>query len=482
MHLAKQVLYQATASPQKPALAYPGGVATYTALAGAIRTAAHQLRSVGLEPGNVVAIDVRNPLHHTALILALELCGITSVSVQTSFSIKVSGLKLDAILVDRFASPPPDVRTIAPDESWFAVNPWVPAADGPGIAEDQYFRIVLSSGTTGIPKCVGLKPRVIERYLLHGYVWPLVSGWRILSMLGFSTSAFMVPLTAVAWGGLACFAASPEEILHTIRLFGVTQLFVASMQLQGLIDAQAGGYEPCPSLRMINVSGSRIPSGLLMRTRAQLCNNVIISYGSTECGLVATVPAAAVEGIETAAGYAMPWARVEVVDENGTVLAPGEAGRLRVSSDEIAEYVADRPEDRNLAPDGWFYPGDVGSVRADGLVMITGRSAELINRGGSIVAPELVEEVLVAKAEIAQAAVFGVTNDKGFEEIWAAVVPRQPYRDEEVLQFCRQRLVEKTPDVLITVDAIPRTDNGKVMRNRLREIAVQRRKANMPRI
>jgi acyl-CoA synthetase (AMP-forming)/AMP-acid ligase II len=103
MHLAKQVLYQATASPQKPALAYPGGVATYTALAGAIRTAAHQLRSVGLEQGNVVAIDVRNPLHHTALILALELCGITSVSVQTSFSIKVSGLKLDAILVD--ASP-----------------------------------------------------------------------------------------------------------------------------------------------------------------------------------------------------------------------------------------------------------------------------------------------------------------------------------------------------------------------------------------
>jgi long-chain acyl-CoA synthetase len=305
-------------------------------------------------------------------------------------------------------------------------------------------------------------------------VWPLVSGWRILSMLGFSTSAFMVPLTAVAWGGLACFAASPEEILHTIRLFGVTQLFVANMQLQGLIDAQAGGYEPCPSLRMINVSGSRIPSGLLMRTRAQLCNNVIISYGSTECGLVATV--------ETAAGYAMPWARVEAVDENGTVLAQGEAGRLRVSSDEMAEYVADRPDDSNPAPDGWFYPGDVGSVRADGLVMITGRSAELINRGGSIVAPELVEEVLVAKAEIAQAAVFGVTNDKGFEEIWAAVVPRQPYRDEEVLQFCRQRLVEKTPDVLITVDAIPRTDNGKVMRNRLREIAVQRRKGNMARI
>ena len=117
MHLAKQVLYQATASPQKPALAYPGGVATYTALAGAIRTTAHQLRSVGLEQGNVVAIDVRNPLHHTALILALELCGITSVSVQTSFSIKVSGLKLDAILVDRFASPPPDDQRFKPSRT-----------------------------------------------------------------------------------------------------------------------------------------------------------------------------------------------------------------------------------------------------------------------------------------------------------------------------------------------------------------------------
>ena len=299
------------------------------------------------------------------------------------------------------------------------------------MVDSQYYRVVLSSGTTGVPKAIGMTGRVMERRLLHGIVWGSEGG-RTLSMLGFSTVMAVSPIFTLAGGGLACFAPNPQEALHLIRVFGVTQLFAASGQLQGLIDCQTRDFEPCPSLKMVGVGGSRIPGEVLAKTRSLLCNNLVIAYGASETGTVCYARAAVVEGIEEAVGYMAPWAKVEVVDEDCRVLPAGQAGLLRVWSDMVAEYVAERPEDRAiLREDGWFYPGDIGTISKDGLVAITGRSIELINRGGAIVAPQFIEDVLAERSEVAQVGAFGVTNDQGFEEIWAAIVSKAPFNQDE---------------------------------------------------
>lgn len=477
MDIVRHVLYQAKTSPQKPAIAFTGGVATYGMLGSAIHASTNHILGAGLQPGGLVAIDVRNPIHHLALIFALERCGITSISVPTSFSVTASGLKPDAIILDRYGSALSGARTLAVDDGWFTLDGSVSSPEGPGIADGQYHRVVLSSGTTGVPKAIGITGRVMERRLLHGIVWGS-DGGRTLSMFGFSTVLAVSPIFTLAGGGLACFAPNPQEALHLIRVFGVTQLFAASGQLQGLIDCQTRDFEPCPSLKMVGVGGSRIPGEVLAKTRSLLCNNLVIAYGSSETGTVCYARAADVEGIEEAVGYMTPWARVEAVDEDFRVLPAGQAGLLRLWSDMVAEYVAERPEDRAiLREDGWFYPGDIGTISEDGLVAITGRSIELINRGGAIVAPQFIEDVLAERSEVAQVGAFGVTNDQGFEEIWAAIVPKAPLNRDEIFRFCRHRLGDKTPDVLVTVDDIPRTDTGKIMRTRLRELAVQRHKA-----
>lgn len=480
MNIADYVLYHARFSPQKPALAFTGGVATYGMMGSAIHASANRIREAGLRPGGLVAIDVRNPFHHLVIIFALERCGLTSVSVHTSFTVTVSGLKPVAVILDRFGSPIPGAGTVAVDDGWFILDPVEPSADGPGIAEDQYQRVFLSSGTTGVPKAVGLSTRVMERRIMDGIVWSS-GGDRALTMAGFSTVGAIGPLFTLASGGLACFAPNPEETLHLIRLFNITQVTAMAGQLQGLIEQQTKNFEPCPSLQRLTVGGSQVPEPLLSGARSLLCSNLVLAYGTTETGVVAYGRAAAVMGADVtgadgAVGYVAPWAKVEAVDDAGVKLAAGQTGRLRLWSDKTAEYVAERPEDRAvLTADGWFYPGDIGLVRENGLLAVSGRANELINRGGAIVAPQLIEDVLMERAEIAQAGVFEVGSDGGFPQIWAAVVPKEGFDEEKIFRFCRHRLGDKTPDVLVPVDDIPRTDTGKIIRHRLREIAVQRR-------
>ncbi|MFX6036125.1 hypothetical protein ABTE74_22315, partial [Acinetobacter baumannii] len=82
---------------------------------------------------------------------------------------------------------------------------------------------------------------------------------------------------------------------------------------------------------------------------------------------------------------------------------------------------------------GWFYPGDTGYFREDGLLVVVGRTDELINAGGLKVAPERVELIVADRRDIADCAAFGLPGPGGIDQIWLAIVPRGPVRTDELL-------------------------------------------------
>ncbi|MCP5365904.1 MAG: acyl--CoA ligase [Hyphomicrobiales bacterium] len=477
MNIANYVLYHARITPEKPAIVYTGGVATYAMVAAAVHAAAAQIQRAGLGPGTLAAIDVRDPFRHMVLILALERCGITSVSVQTTYGLAASGLRPAAVILDRFGGPVAGARTLAVDEDWFDLDL---AGPGPGhecrsMAPGQYTRIVLSSGTTGVPKAIGLTPEVMGRRLLDGLFWG-GAGERTLTIVGVSTTGSFHLLYALASGGVACFAPNPEEILHLVRLFGITQMTVMVGQLRELVNHQSRHFGACPTLRRVTVGGGRPSPALVTEARASLCSELLLAYGTTETGVVVYGQAGAAAAVEGAVGHVAPWGRVEAVDETGQVLPAGRHGRLRLWSTKTGEYVAGRAGDRAILDrDGWFYPGDIGAVHGDGLVAVFGKDGELINRGGVVVAPQFVEDVLRGYDGIRDAGVVGVQDDPGPVEIWAGVVAGDAFDEWAVHDFCARRLGDMAPDVVVLVDAIPRTDTGKVIRDRLRDVLRARR-------
>jgi acyl-CoA synthetase (AMP-forming)/AMP-acid ligase II len=90
--------------------------------------------------------------------------------------------------------------------------------------------------------------------------------------------------------------------------------------------------------------------------------------------------------------------------------------------------------------DGWFYPGDLGSLTSDNLLVIAGRQNAVLNAGGGKMAAERVEAVLVAFPGVSEAAVFMATSPAGVEEVWAALVCRQAVDIEQLRAFCRSRV------------------------------------------
>jgi acyl-coenzyme A synthetase/AMP-(fatty) acid ligase len=198
-------------------------------------------------------------------------------------------------------------------------------------------------------------------------------------------------------------------------------------------------------------------------------------YGSTELGPVAYGPASAMRGIDGATGFVMPGEVIEIVGADGAALPAEQEGTIRVRSANVGSYFVPTREDAEIFKDGWFYPGDIGRLTADGMLIITGRVTEVINRGGDKLAPEVIEGALRLMPEITDAAVFAVPNT---DQIWAAVVGSAPLNHEAVLSFCRQRLAGMAPDRLFELERIPRNEMGKIIREEMREAIMKRLSAS----
>src|SRR5581483_9186377 len=121
------IRFQSKLSPDEPAVIFPGGMATYGRLVECVENASQHLLHAGLKKGDVVALELRHPLLHLVVILALHRCGIASLTLQTSYLIQQANLKIDKLLSDRYQEPGNESKLVLISNDWLAA----PAASIP---------------------------------------------------------------------------------------------------------------------------------------------------------------------------------------------------------------------------------------------------------------------------------------------------------------------------------------------------------------
>ena len=185
--------------------------------------------------------------------------------------------------------------------------------------------------------------------------------------------------------------------------------------------------------------------------------------------MVASMPAHFAPDVTGAVGFVLPGINVQVVDEGATPLPRGTEGILRIKSEYGArEYLDDPEESARVFRDGWFYPGDLGYLTEQNMLVISGRSKTVINVGGEKVNPERIEEVLSAHPSVQQAAVLAVNNERGADEVCALIVPRSPLVAQDLKAFCSEKLPSRfVPTRFISVSNLPRNEMGKIERLKL---------------
>jgi acyl-coenzyme A synthetase/AMP-(fatty) acid ligase len=200
-----------------------------------------------------------------------------------------------------------------------------------------------------------------------------------------------------------------------------------------------------------------------------MCANLFCTYGASEAGTVCVGAAHLLAGRPGAVGFVTPDADVEITDEAGAILPTGQEGIVRVRTPQNVDHYVGDPERSKLAfRNGWFYPGDIGSLTADRMLLIQGREESVLNLSGDKIKPELVEDALVSFAGIEQAAAFVKADALGIAQLWAAIVAQGSIDETALRSHCERKLgAGFTPLYFIKVDMLPRNEMGKLQRNKL---------------
>ncbi|QCK86677.1 acyl--CoA ligase [Phreatobacter aquaticus] len=458
--------------PNRPAIIMADRRVTYRMLSDEIHWVSARLHQAGFRSGDMVIVDIENPIRHFTLVSALMNLGMVSMTASGSIT-EVPEVGITAVLASRTMATPQAMRLVVVDDRWFqplddAAYPIDPASRDP----NRLIMFGLTSGTTGqqkaIPFTVGeFDLRLRNLMLYHG----APGTERDLVLIGFASQwALSETARALASARTVCLARNAEEAVRLIDLYQVGVILGSPQQFAGLLAALDEAPVSCASVRLASLAGAMLGAELAAGIRKRITPLVLVGYGSTEAGKTALASLDTVEMIPGGVGHIVPSARLEIVDDEDNAVAPGASGRVR-----IIAAGGGRPYERGtLYPDrtpDWFYPGDLGHLTAEGLLVIEGRTDELINAGGLKVAPDRVEELVAGRRDIADAAAFAVRGAGGFDQIWLAIVQRQPVQPDELIAFCRRRSETLAPVRIVVVDAIPRNAMGKVERAKLKALA-----------
>ncbi|HVA09721.1 MAG TPA: class I adenylate-forming enzyme family protein [Acidimicrobiales bacterium] len=171
-------------------------------------------------------------------------------------------------------------------------------------------------------------------------------------------------------------------------------------------------------------------------------------------------------------GPATLYQMLRIEDEEGRRLPPGEPGQIVVGGKQMAwGYLLGRGQLEPIPDRTGFPTGDLGFLDEEGFLVITGRTKDIIIRGGVNIAPTEVNEALMAHPAVREAATIGVPDRIYGEEIVSFVELRQPIGIDAILEHCRRKLSDyKMPRKVIAVEEIPKSDRGKVLTSALREL------------
>lgn len=481
MNIVEAFLYQARHQPTAVALCVPGthySMVSYGRLELIINNIGNRALSEGLKSGQVVAIAARDPVLHLALVLGLTRIGIVTVSVSTR-RVPVE-IHADAAVTDTPGEFLNVGRVFVADQNWTVGPGLEPAAEIIRSVNDEPVpaRIVLTSGTTGDSKAVILSH---EMLLLRMQAWDVAFGnvvptcSRIFLDVGLTVSyGFTWAMKILARGG-AIFLRGPDPAttLQAFDLYKIQAMIAAPSGISEFLDYYERSPQfQCPFILML-ASGSQLPRSLSERVRARMCSNLVATYGSTEITPVAAAAGYKIANINNAVGYLAPWVEAQAVDNEDRPLTPGREGPIRLRSYTCVKgYIGNPPGAGMNFRNGWFYPGDIGTITVDRMLIISGRQQATMNIGGNKVSPEVIEAALGSFPGVVHCAVFSRPNELGVEQIWAIVTSHDDLDLAAAREHCSRTLpAHFVPAKVLQVRQIPLNDMGKFERGLLPELA-----------
>ena len=444
-----------------------------------MRRTASWLQSRGVRRGTVVGVALDDTPEHLLVMFALAAMGAIILPMDCRWTVEeqvriAERFRASHVLLETGIVWSGKSQAIHYDTAWQeGVEKAAPLAELVE-GENLPFLLSLSSGTTGLPK----GPLVGQEQLSRRF-------WTHWINMGLNAQSRFVSATPLYFGGGRTFALSqifcggtvilfpppyrPEELVEEVRRRDGTALFLVPTLLRRLLAMEPSQGLLLPSLKLLLSSGSPLHAEERREIRERISPHFYEMYATTEGGGVSMLTPEDQVRKGDSVGRAMFGVEVQVVDEENRLLPAGETGRLRYHTPGSAtEFYGDPEKTAEMFQDGWFYPGDYGSLDEEGYLYLKGRRKDIIIRGGANIYPNEIEEVLLSHPAVAEAAVVGQPSKEMGEEVAAFLVLKGEATPEALKTFCRGRLAPyKVPKTILLVDNMPKNSLGKILKQEL---------------
>jgi long-chain acyl-CoA synthetase len=470
------------------------------------------LSELGVQPGDRVAIVLRNEIEFVEVSIGIALLGAIPVPVNwhwkgaelgyllTDCDAKVAFVHTDLLPVvhGALAQPIPLVE-VRPSEALLRAYR-LPESPAPTELELESWlvrqtasvdapaapplSVIYTSGTTGQPKGILRQPMTPEQGQL--------ATERIFRAFGLSpelSTLVPAPMYHSAPNAHALFAASanldltimprftPEEFLATIERNGVNHsqvvptMFVRLLQLP---ESVRRGYDVSSLKSVVHAAAPCAPE--VKRQMIDWWGPIILEYyGGSETGTVVACDSQEWLTHPGTVGKALPGCDVKIYREDGTEAATGEFGEIYVNPGAgwpDFTYIGNDAKRRGMERDGYVTIGDGGWLDQDGFLYLGDRLSDMVISGGVNIYPAEIEQLLISLPGVRDVAVFGIP-DPDFGEVLAAHVDTDPasgLTEDDIREHVRANLAGyKVPKVVVLDRDLPREESGKLFKRRIRD-------------
>ena len=345
---------------------------------------------------------------------------------------------------------------------------------------DDVTQLIYTSGTTGEPKGVmhtantvmaNIIPYAARLHLDANDVVLMASP--MAHQTGFMYG-LMMPIMLKS-SAVLLDVWEPLRAIDLIRNESATFTMASTPFLTDLAKNVEESGKKVPTLRTFLCAGAPIPGPLVEQARSVLGTKIVSAWGMTENGAVTLIELNDPdERAFTTDGLPLPGVELKVVNDDGVSLPAGEAGKLYVRSCSNFGGYLKRAHLNGTDAEGWFDTGDLARLDAQGYVRITGRSKDVIIRGGENIPVVEIESLLYRHPAIAMAAIVAYPDERLGERACAVVVlkPGQSLDLPTLVEYLKAQKIalQYIPEKLEIREAMPSTPSGKIQKFKLREI------------
>jgi acyl-coenzyme A synthetase/AMP-(fatty) acid ligase len=324
---------------------------------------------------------------------------------------------------------------------------------------------LLTSGTTGRPKLALLTDDRIDARLEGYFDWWPTEKFATLFRLSAVSGLFTMLAAIRSRTAMVFIPVVDHRVAEFCDAANVRHVYGSPHHISMLIElAEKMGQKL--SFETVSTAGAPQTSQFLAAVR-QVCSGQIRSiYGSTEAGGIALSVEPSNYGFRGSIGRG---AEVQIVDGNSDVVGKGIEGIVRLRAPGLIESYRVDGQRVAVSEDGWFYPGDIGLIDSDGMLVITRRDGDIVNVGGAKVNPIEFEAFAESVDGVKDAGCASVTFPDGSAHLVLAVVVAGDMSYRKVVDAFSALPESNRPNIVVAVPSIPRNRNGKLMRDDLSE-------------